>query len=78
MGFAEDCGEQVVGVHCITAAIQDHCGRPVAAITLNGPAIRIFAEYRNEEIGSFLREQTREVSTSLGYDSNTKPVSLSA
>lgn len=77
-GFAEDRGEQVEGVHCMAAAIQDHSGRPVAAITLTGPASRIFAEYRAEEIGAYLKEQTREVSTALGYDSSTNTVPLSA
>lgn len=66
-GYAEDHGEQVEGVHCIAVAILDHCARPVASITLTGPASRIFAAYNASEIALFMQEHAQKISAQLGY-----------
>jgi DNA-binding IclR family transcriptional regulator len=40
-GFALDLGEYEDGVACAAAAVHDATGRPVAALSVSGPAIRL-------------------------------------
>jgi DNA-binding IclR family transcriptional regulator len=40
-GYAIDDEENMEGVRCVAAALRDHRGYPVAAISVAGPAIRM-------------------------------------
>lgn len=41
LGWAEDRGEALDGVHCLAAPVRDRDGRAIAAITVTGPAQRL-------------------------------------
>lgn len=64
--YALDRAEALEGVHCAAAAVQDASGRPIAAITITGPAYRLPAD-ELDQTGSMLREYTDKISTRMGY-----------
>ncbi len=64
-GYALDEGETEPGAACIGAPIFNHEGRPVAAVSLSGPAERILTNRR--EIVPALLAACREISRRLGF-----------
>jgi IclR family acetate operon transcriptional repressor len=64
-GYAVDDEENEPGVSCVGAPILDALGRPVAAISVSGPAYRILEQQQNlsEEIVA----ACRSISRSLGF-----------
>lgn len=53
-GYAVDLEEGLVGAACVASAILDGPGRPLAAVSVSGPSVRV-APDRIEEIGRMVR-----------------------
>ena len=64
-GYALDEGETEPGAACIGAPIFNREGRPVAAMSLSGPAERILTNRR--EIAAALIAACREISRRMGF-----------
>ena len=60
--------ENEAGVTCLAAPVFDSTGRPVAAISLSGPANRVLAN--REEIATAVVAAGRELSRKLGFSEN--------
>lgn len=65
-GYAVDQEENEEGAHCVGVPIFDHRRKPIAAISISGPAIRILTN-QIEHIGSALVEVSSDISHRLGY-----------
>ena len=64
-GYAVDAVEVEEGVACVGAPVVDHGGRPVAAVSVAGPADRVSP--RTEELGRLVYEAAAALSRRLGY-----------
>lgn len=64
-GYAVDDVEVEEGVACYAAPVLDHRGVPVAAVSVAGPAERIFA--KGERLGELVAKTTTDLSRRLGY-----------
>lgn len=64
-GFASSMGERQAGAASVAAPVLDHRGRPVAALSVCGPAER-FADSM-EDAAQALLEGTAELSAAMGY-----------
>lgn len=65
-GYAVDDEENEDGVRCVGAAVHDHSGRPVAAISVSAPAFRL----RKERVGGIAKVvvgAAGALSAELGY-----------
>lgn len=69
-GYAYDDQELEIGLRCIGAPIYDGAGRPLAAISISGPAARINAETL-EQLASNVLAAAAEVSARLGAPRQT-------
>ena len=65
-GYAIDNQENEPGVACIGAAILDETGRPVAALSVSGPAHRILGV--KKDIAQAVATSCRNISKSLGFN----------
>ncbi len=65
-GYSVDNIENEAGIRCVAAPIFNRHASPVAAISISGPADRIFGA-KVELIGKDLLEATRAISQQLGY-----------
>jgi DNA-binding IclR family transcriptional regulator len=65
-GFALDEGEAVTGIRCLGAAIFGADGKPVAALSVSGPMVRVTKD-RLPFFSAELCEAAREISGHLGY-----------
>ena len=65
-GFAIDDLENEEGIRCVGAAIFDHTGQPVAAVSVSGPAFRMTLE-RAEALGQAVRTTAQGISRQLGH-----------
>lgn len=65
-GYAIDDEEHEEGIRCAAAAILDHAGRVVGALSVSGPTLRI-SRQEVETIGNLVRDNARRLSVSLGY-----------
>jgi IclR family KDG regulon transcriptional repressor len=65
-GFALDEGEAVTGIRCLGAAIIGEDGKPVAALSISGPMVRVTKD-RLPLLAAELRKSVREISARLGY-----------
>lgn len=63
--YAIDDEEHAVGLRCVAAAVFDHLGEPLGAISLSGPTARIPDE-RIAKLGGVVRDIAREATTALG------------
>ena len=64
-GYAVDCEEIEEGLMCVGAAIRDHTGQPIAAISLAGPIGRM--QPNQERYGRRVAASALEISLALGY-----------
>ncbi|VGO20511.1 IclR family transcriptional regulator [Pontiella sulfatireligans] len=64
-GYAVDLGEELEGIHCLSAPVFDEKGFPVAALVVTGPASR-FPVRLFKERGELLRQAAVNISTKLG------------
>lgn len=64
-GYAVDNVEVEEGVACVGAPVFDFRGLPVAAISVAGPADRVFP--RAEQLGPVVAKTASEISRRLGY-----------
>lgn len=65
-GYAIDDLENEEGIRCVGAAILDHESKPVAALSVSGPAFRMTLE-RAEALGQAVRTTAESISRQLGY-----------
>jgi DNA-binding IclR family transcriptional regulator len=65
-GYAIDDVENEEGIRCVGAPIFDHEGKPVAALSLSGPAFRMTHE-RTRELSGAVRMAALKISRQLGY-----------
>ena len=65
-GYAIDDLENEEGIRCVGAPIFDHGGKPVAALSVSGPAFRMTLE-RAEELGQAVQSTAQSISRQLGY-----------
>lgn len=64
-GFAIDHAENEGGVHCVAAAVVDHSGAPIGALSVSGPDSRI-SERRFDEFGELVTKSAHELSAAFG------------
>lgn len=64
-GYALDRGEFEATLACCSAAVFDHRGLPIAAISVSGPAERVSPQF--ERIGSLVVDTARAISERLGF-----------
>lgn len=65
-GWAFDNEEFLLGVRCLSSAVHDHAGYPVAALGISGPASRLTID-RCNALGKQVSAIARRASTLLGY-----------
>ncbi|MFN8621221.1 MAG: IclR family transcriptional regulator [Chloroflexota bacterium] len=65
-GYSIDDEENEVGARCVGVAVTDVSGRPQAAISMSGPAARVF-DSTIDAIGARLIEAAEEVATLMGW-----------
>jgi len=70
-GFAVDDEEREEGVRCAAAAVLNHVGACVGAVSVSGPSSRIDHERIFRELGPAVRRQAAKCSVRLGYDEST-------
>lgn len=64
-GYAVDLGEEMEGIHCLSAPIFDEKGTPVAALVITGPSSRMPISGM-QVLGQQVRKTAGRVSTKLG------------
>jgi IclR family acetate operon transcriptional repressor len=68
-GYSIDAVENEEGVRCVGAAVLDHTGAPIAAVSLSGPTTRVTIELV-EELGRLAHGTAEQVSTAIGHGSD--------
>src|SRR3546814_9233725 len=64
-GYAMDDEEHAIGLRCVAATIHDESGRPLAALSLSGPAARI-TDGRLQALGRLVSAACAEITVDLG------------
>lgn len=65
-GYALDKGEHSVDVWCVAAAVIDHMGHTVSALSISGPA-SILQQRDLNQLGREVKEVARKISIIIGY-----------
>ncbi|MFZ3199701.1 MAG: IclR family transcriptional regulator [Candidatus Acidiferrales bacterium] len=73
-GYSIDNEENEEGARCVGAAVWDHMGRPLAAISVSAPAFRM-DEAKIVETAKALVRAASDLSRELGYSGETSGVS---
>jgi len=76
-GYAIDDEEHEEGVRCVGAAVRDYNGRPVAAISVSGPAFRVTKE-KVSVIARSVVDAANALSAELGHRTPTQSQELGA
>jgi len=66
-GYAVDDEENERGIRCLAAPIFDEKGRPVAAISISGPAFRVTKKAIQDVMKKEVMSAAAEISRRLGY-----------
>ena len=64
-GYAVDDEEARMGLRCVAAVVYNHCGEPLAAISVSGMTSRLTDE-RLPALGRIVREVAAELTVALG------------
>lgn len=64
-GYAVDHEEGMVGAVCVASAILEKPGKPIAALSVSGPTVRVTAD-RIEELGEAVKAAATEIGRKLG------------
>ena len=64
-GFAIDDGEHAIGLRCVAATILREGGRPLAALSISGPAARVDDD-KLGSLGRLVAETCRQLTRELG------------
>jgi len=70
-GFAVDIGEHIEDVRSVAVPIRDYTRAVVGSLVVSGPAYRLSQERLEKEIVPLMLKAGRELSTRLGFDSET-------
>jgi DNA-binding IclR family transcriptional regulator len=65
-GYAIDDEEHEEGVRCVAAAIKDHSGRPIAAMSVSAPSFRLPTD-KIPLVAALVVETARTLSVECGY-----------
>lgn len=65
-GFAVDDEENEIGGRCVAVPIFDHTGKPVAAVSVSAPTVRLPMS-AVPQVGAMVRETAKAISRNLGY-----------
>lgn len=65
-GYATDNEENEAGIYCLAMPIYDYTQQVVAAISVSTPLVN-FTEEKKEEILTYLKQCTTDLSSELGY-----------
>jgi IclR family KDG regulon transcriptional repressor len=66
-GYAVSHGERTAGASCVSAPVFDATGKPIAAITISGPTIRM-TDDKVSEYASRVMAAAKEVSHAMGLN----------
>lgn len=66
-GYAIDDEENEKGIRCVAAPIYNEAGKPVAAISISGPAFRITKKVIQEYLKKEVMETALNISQKLGF-----------
>jgi DNA-binding IclR family transcriptional regulator len=66
-GYAVDDEENERGIRCVAAPVLNETGKPVAAISISGPAFRITKKMIQETLRKEVMETALKISKRLGY-----------
>ncbi len=66
-GYAVDDEENERGIRCVAAPIYNETGKPVAALSISGPAFRITKKVVQETLKKEVMETASRISERLGY-----------
>ena len=70
-GFAVDLGEHIEDVRSVAVPIRDYTRAVVGSLAVSGPAYRLSQERIEKEIVPLMLKAGRELSTRLGFDSDS-------
>jgi IclR family KDG regulon transcriptional repressor len=70
-GFAVDLGEHIEDVRSVAVPIRDYTRAVVGSLAVSGPAYRLSQERLEKEIVPLMLKAGRELSTRLGFDSDS-------
>jgi IclR family KDG regulon transcriptional repressor len=70
-GFAVDVGEHIEEVRSVAVPIRDYTRAVVGSLAVSGPAYRLSPERLEKEIVPLMLKAGRELSTRLGFDSDS-------
>jgi IclR family transcriptional regulator, KDG regulon repressor len=70
-GYAVDLGEHIEDVRSVAVPVRDYTRAVVGALAVSGPAYRLSQERLDKEVVPLMLKAGRELSTRLGYDSDS-------